>query len=38
VQLLDSKAENFTILEGFYNEEINSIEVELSELVGAPPP
>jgi septal ring factor EnvC (AmiA/AmiB activator) len=30
---LDSKAENFAALKGFYDEEIKSIEVELSELV-----
>ena len=36
---LVNKAENFTVLKGFYDEEINSIEVELflNWLVLLPP-
>jgi hypothetical protein len=34
---LDSKAANFTVLKGFYDKEIKSIEGELSELVGGAP-
>ncbi len=36
---LDSKAENFTVHKGFFDKDINTIEVKLSsELVAAPPP
>ncbi len=33
---LDSKGENFAVLQDFYDEEIKSIEDELGELVDAP--